>query len=118
MIVRSFSEGTDDSMLLHLQANLFRDKLALWVLPDKLYGKYVPTQASLFRHLFGSSWHGEDAKSLIWLVRHPMLIMLAVAASALACLWHLWRRCCGGQRTGGGGSTTAAEQSAAALKMC
>ena len=85
------------------------------MLPDALYGKYVATPASLFRHLFGSSWHGEDAKSLIWLVRHPMLIGLIVAASALACMW---RMCCGVARRGGTGSAAAAEQSAAALKMC
>jgi mannosyltransferase OCH1-like enzyme len=109
-----FSTGP---MFVTLQASLFTRRRALWVLPDELYGKYVPGRAAVFRHLFGSSWHGEDAKSLIWLVRHPALIACVVGMLAVAGAWVLWRKHCAAPRSGAVAGAAAAAQSAA-LKMC
>lgn len=84
-----FSTGP---MFVTLQASLYTARRTLWVLPDALYGKYVPRPESLFGHLFGSSWHGEDAKSALWVVHHPRAILgtLILAASLMGL--HCWRK--------------------------
>ena len=61
------------------------------MLPDVLYGKYTPGPRALFRHLFGSSWHGEDARSLIWLLRHPLVLALLFSVVAAAGACRMWR---------------------------
>lgn len=99
-----------------IQASLWRDRRNLWVLPDVLYGKYRPGPRALFRHLFGSSWHGEDARGLIWLLRHPLVLALLFAAAAAAGASRLWRVCSRAPRGVGGGN--APGDAAAALKMC
>lgn len=106
-----FSTGP---MFVTLQASFYRSRRSLWVLPDNLYGKYVPTGESLFVHLFGSSWHGEDAKSALWLVHHPAVLLAASAMSAMACALYLWRRSCARRNAGQAQS----DGESAALKMC
>ena len=59
-----------------LQASLFKDRKALWVLPDEMYNKYVKGERPLFKHLHGSSWHGDDAKSVLWILHHPIFLAL------------------------------------------
>ncbi len=106
-----FSTGP---MFVTLQASLYRSRRSLWVLPDRLYGKYVPAGESLFVHLFGSSWHGDDAKSALWLVHHPLLLLGAGVLSAVACALYLWRRSC----TPLGAGQAQSDLESAALKMC
>ena len=55
----------------------------LAVLPDDMYGKYVVSPDPLFEHLHGSSWHGDDAKSVLWFLKHPIVVG-AVLFAALA----------------------------------
>ena len=86
------------------------DRTALWVLPDVMYGKYVHGHYPIFGHLHGSTWHGEDAKSVLFLVRHPLFIALAGLAMAVGVL--LWalvfcRLKLLGWRVGSGGGTQA-----------
>ena len=57
-----------------LQASFFEDRKALWVLPDDMYNKYVNGEQPLFTHLYGSSWHGDDAKSALWILHHPLFL--------------------------------------------
>ena len=57
-----------------LQASFFEDRKALWVLPDNMYNKYVKGEQPLFTHLYGSSWHGDDAKSALWILHHPLFL--------------------------------------------
>ena len=76
-----FSTGP---MFVTLQASLYSARRTLWVLPDALYGKYVPRPESLFGHLWGSSWHGEDAKGALWVVHHPRAILGAVLLAVFA----------------------------------
>lgn len=59
-----------------LQASVYLDRAALWVLPDAMYGKYVHGPRPIFGHLHGSSWHGDDAKSVLWFLRHPLFLAL------------------------------------------
>ena len=106
-----FSTGP---MFVTLQASLYRSRRSLWVLPDRLYGKYVPAGESLFVHLFGSSWHGDDAKSALWLVHHPLLLLGAGVLSAVAYALYLWRRSC----TPLGAGQAQSDLESAALKMC
>jgi mannosyltransferase OCH1-like enzyme len=106
-----FSTGP---MFVTLQASFYGDRRSLWVLPDRLYGKYVPTDESLFGHLFGSSWHGEDAKSVLWIAHHPTVLLAVCVVSALAGALYIWRRCCMLQRS----SSSQSAQETAALKMC
>lgn len=107
-----FSTGP---MFVTLQASLHKHRRALWVLPDELYGKYVPRPGSLFRHLFGSSWHGEDAKSMLWIVHHPVVLLVVCVASVMVGVLYGWRKCCLRSRASPG--STCAQQDAA-LKMC
>lgn len=53
------------------------------VLPDFMYGKYDPTAPDpLFEHLHGSSWHGDDAKSVLWFLKHPLVVVIGVVMAA------------------------------------
>ena len=70
-----FSTGP---MFVTAQANTFHPKKDLAVLPDAMYGKYVASPDPLFQHLHGSSWHGDDAKSVLWFLRHPIVIVSVV----------------------------------------
>ncbi|KAK9806525.1 hypothetical protein WJX73_007040 [Symbiochloris irregularis] len=83
-----FSTGP---MFVTMQASVYVDRSALWVLPDAMYGKYVHRGANpLFHHLHGSSWHGDDAKSVLWFVRHPLfLVLICIAAACGGILWLL-----------------------------
>ena len=64
-----------------LQAVFFRQKRDLAILPDDLYGKYMKDAPNpIFDHLVGSSWHGDDAKSVLWFLKHPTVICLVLAA--------------------------------------
>ena len=65
-----------------LQASVYLDRAALWVLPDEMYGKYVRGHNPIFGHLHGSTWHGEDAKSILWFLHHPLFLVLMGAALA------------------------------------
>lgn len=84
------------------------------MLPDGLYGKYVPTPESLFGHLFGSSWHGEDAKSALWLVHHLDVLLALCMLGVLAGLAFLWQRCRGMPQA----SQAQVDLESAALKRC
>ena len=84
-----FSTGP---MFVTLQASLYSARQKLWVLPDALYGKYVPRPESLFGHLWGSSWHGEDAKGALWVAHHPRAIVGAFLMVVSLALLHCWRR--------------------------
>lgn len=44
------------------------------MLPDDMYNKYVRGEKPLFTHLYGSSWHGDDAKSVLWILHHPLFL--------------------------------------------
>jgi hypothetical protein len=79
-------------MFVTLQASLYSARRKLWVLPDALYGKYVPRPESLFGHLWGSSWHGEDAKGALWVAHHPRAILGAFLLVISLTLLHIWRR--------------------------
>ena len=57
-----------------LQATLYKSGRKLWVLTDRMYNKYVLTDDALFSHLHGSSWHGDDAKSILWILHHPIFL--------------------------------------------
>lgn len=70
-----FSTGP---MFVTAQANNFQPRKELAILPDAMYGKYVASPDPLFLHLHGSSWHGDDAKSVLWFLRHPIVIVSAV----------------------------------------
>ena len=73
-----------------MQASVYLDRAALWDLPDAMYGKYVHGGNPIFGHLHGSSWHGDDAKSVLFFVRHPVSILLISAAAACgAVCWAL-----------------------------
>lgn len=53
------------------------------MLPDDMYNKYANGERPLFRHLYGSSWHGDDAKSVLWVLHHPIfLALLTLTGSA------------------------------------
>ena len=39
-----------------------------------MYNKYVKSDEALFQHLHGSSWHGDDAKSVLWILHHPIFL--------------------------------------------
>ena len=67
---------------------MYPDRTALWVLPDELYGKYVEGTNPLFLHLHGSTWHGDDAKSILWFVHHRLL--LGLLAGCLLCGLFFW----------------------------
>ena len=41
-----------------------------------MYNKYVKGERPLFNHLHGSSWHGDDAKSVLWILHHPIFLAL------------------------------------------
>ena len=70
-----FSTGP---MFVTALATSYKSKQDLAVLPDDMYGKYVVSPDPLFLHLHGSSWHGEDAKSVLWFLRHPVVIASVV----------------------------------------
>ena len=46
------------------------------MLPDDVYNKYVSGERPLFTHLHGSSWHGDDAKSVLWIIHHPLFLAI------------------------------------------
>ena len=66
-----------------VQASVYTNRSELWVLPDGMYGKYVNGPNPVFHHLHGSSWHGDDAKSVLWFVRHPFFLALIGAATGI-----------------------------------
>jgi len=77
-----FSTGP---MFVSYQAAHYADKKGLYVLPECLYGKYVPCNTTLFKHYVGSTWHGSDASTLKWIFRERApLLLLAGAAIILA----------------------------------
>ena len=84
-----FSTGP---MFVTLQASLYSARETLWVLPDALYGKYVPQPESLFGHLWGSSWHGEDAKGALWVLHHPWTILGALLLAASVAVFYYKRQ--------------------------
>ena len=78
-----------------MQASTYRNRSELWVLPDGMYGKYVHAANPILVHLFGSSWHGSDAKSVLWFLKHPAFLGTIGAALSLAVgssLWLAWRK--------------------------
>lgn len=80
-----FSTGP---MFVTLQVSVYLDRAALWVLPDTVYGKYVHGRYPIFEHLHGSSWHGDDAKSILFFVRHPIfLVLMGAMVSCGVLLW-------------------------------
>lgn len=60
------------------------------MLPDDMYGKYASSLHPLFLHLHGSSWHGEDARSVLWCLRHPIILLCAVLAGLGAAGAQFW----------------------------
>ena len=70
-----------------------------------MYGKYVKGHNPIFGHLHGSTWHGEDAKSVLWFVKHP--IFLLGLGLATACGTGLWALAVHRLRTRHGGSGAA-----------
>ena len=76
-----FSTGP---MFVTALATSYKHKKELAVLPDDMYGKYIVSPDPLFLHLHGSSWHGEDAKSVLWFLHHPVVISVAVLVSVAA----------------------------------
>lgn len=80
---------------LPVQASTYRNRKELWVLPDNMYGKYTHSGDAIFEHLFGSSWHGADARSVLWFVKHPAFLAVcggSLALSAACSLWLAWRK--------------------------
>ena len=60
-----------------------------------MYGKYTHNSDAIFEHLYGSSWHGADARSVLWFVKHPAFLAASgavLALSAVCTLWLAWRR--------------------------
>ena len=72
-----------------VQASVYPERTALWVLPDDMYGKYVKGTNPLFEHLHGSTWHGDDAKSVLWFLDHRMTLCMLFMA-ILACTYGFW----------------------------
>lgn len=71
-----FSTGP---MFVTLQATFYRAKRSLAVLPFNLYGKYTSKAADpLLRHLYGSSWHSSDARSVLWIIKHPVVLSISL----------------------------------------
>jgi hypothetical protein len=68
-----------------------RLRQSLWVLPDEMYGKYVKTPRQLFTHLYGSSWHGDDARSILWLLKHPITLIGAIAVGCVLGAYRYWQ---------------------------
>lgn len=67
-----FSTGP---MFVTLKATWYKAKRQLAILPDAVYGKYDKHAANpLFVHLHGSTWHGDDAKSILWVLKHPLIL--------------------------------------------
>ena len=89
-----FSTGP---MFVTAQFTLFGDRDEMVILPADLYGKYAVSNGTVFKHLHGSSWHGEDAKLVFWLEHHGLLAAsfaaLLLITGAL-CYWFY-----GGNRT-------------------
>lgn len=81
-----FSTGP---MFVTSLATSYKDKNHLLVLPDEMYGKYVASPDPLFLHLHGSSWHGEDAKSVLWFLHHPIVITSVVLVSLIVLVAYL-----------------------------
>ena len=59
-----------------------------------MYNKYVKGERPLFNHLHGSSWHGDDAKSVLWILHHPIFLALLTLTGMLSVnppkfSWHL-----------------------------
>ncbi len=86
-----FSTGP---MYVTLQATFYRARRSLAVLPFSLYGKYHSEAANpLLRHLYGSSWHSSDAQSVLWVVKHPVVLGTALTLLVLGTAATLvWRR--------------------------
>lgn len=89
-----FSTGP---MFVTLQATFFGARSSLSVLPFSLYGKYTTKAVDpLLRHLYGSSWHSSDARSILWIVKHPLclgivLTLLLLGTVALG-VWRFHQR--------------------------
>jgi len=81
-----FSTGP---MFVTAQANTFHPRKELAILPDAMYGKYIASPDPLFLHLHGSSWHGDDAKSVLWFLRHPIVIVSAVLLLLVVLALHM-----------------------------
>ena len=85
-----------------MQANTYANRRGLWVLPDELYSKYVRGgPRAVFNHLHGSSWHGDDAKSVLWFVHHPMFVGLVLLCCTCTVGLYAWRSLAWGARAGG-----------------
>lgn len=67
----------------------FRQQNDLAVLSDDMYGKYVASPDPLFEHLHGSSWHGDDAKSVLWFLKHPLVVGIVLFVALAAGIVHL-----------------------------
>lgn len=72
------------------------DAHELRVLPTSLYGKNAPYEAvphSFFSHLYGSSWHADDAGFITWLGRWGKNLMIVGGVVLLfGCLRLLWSK--------------------------
>lgn len=69
----------------------YRKHHDLAVLPDDMYGKYVASPDPLFEHLHGSSWHGDDAKSVLWFLKHPIMVGALLLIVLAAVFGHVFR---------------------------
>lgn len=67
---------------MNAQAAHYADKKGLYVLPECLYGKYVPCNTTLFKHYVGSTWHGSDASTLKWIFRERAPLLLLAGATS------------------------------------
>ena len=73
---------------------MYPKRAALWVLPDEMYGKYAKGTNPVFGHLHGSSWHGDDANTILWFVHHRTFLgLLSVGLGFAGLVWILliWR---------------------------
>lgn len=86
-----FSTGP---MFVTLQATFFHARRSLSVLPFSLYGKYTKKAVDpLLQHLYGSSWHSSDAQSVLWIVKHPVVLGSMLSLLVLGTLAMLmWNR--------------------------
>lgn len=69
---------------------LMDDVPVLWL---QVYGKYEKTDAAYFKHLHGSSWHGQDAKAVFWLEKYGSwfgAVSIAVLLTALLIASGAW----------------------------
>lgn len=79
-----FSTGP---MFVTLQASLYARRRELSIISANMYGKYANSSEAIFVHLFGSSWHGEDAKSVLWIFKHRWFVVGMTAMALVGVAW-------------------------------